>query len=88
LSIEDLQFFKECLFPSGSPFDFFGIRRRKSSFPEPFYFIEVKSRKLSHLGLSPNQRKFMEEVKGKFGILILHIKLEPQGVRVKYISPK
>lgn len=88
LSIEDLQFLKECLLPYGTPFDFFGIRRRKSSFSEPFYFIEVKSRKLSHLGLSPNQRKFMEKVKGKFGILILHIKIEPQGVRVKYLLPK
>jgi hypothetical protein len=95
LSPEELQLLKECLsdfIPYEPALDLFGIKKPTTSFSfsKPFYFIEVKSvsKKSSGINLNRSQKSFIEDVKSRFGILILHIRVEPHEIIVRYLSPK
>ncbi len=87
LSEDELQFLKELITIQRPTFDFLGITKPSSSFSRPFYFIEVKSSKSGNPRLTSSQKKFIENVKEKFGILVFHIEIEPNGVEVKFFSP-
>jgi hypothetical protein len=93
LTPEESQLLKGCLLNNSIfALDLFGIKKPTASFSSPkrFYFIEVKSiTKISGgINLSHPQKNFIEEVKDKFGILILHFKVEPHEVTVRYLLPK
>lgn len=92
LSDDELQFLKELITTQTPTFDFLGVTKPNSSFSRPLYFIEVKSRSAKtnagYARVSPVQRKFIEKVKEKFGILIFLIELKPDKVIVKFFSPK
>ena len=93
LTPEESQLLRDCLVDESIfALDLFGITKPTASFsfPKTFYFIEVKSisKKFGTVYLSPLQKRFIEKAKGKFGILITHIKVEPHDVTVRYLSPK
>jgi hypothetical protein len=93
LTSEESQLLRDCLVDESIfALDSFGITKPTASFsfPKTFYFIEVKSisKKFGTVYLSPRQKRFIEEAKGKLDILILHIKVEPHEVTVRYLSPK
>jgi transcriptional regulator with XRE-family HTH domain len=92
LSDDELQFLKELITTQTPTFDFLGVTKPNSSFSRPLYFIEVKSRSAKtnagYARVSPVQRKFIEKVKEKFGILVFLIELKPDKVIVKFFSPK
>jgi hypothetical protein len=93
LTPEESQLLRDCLvYESIFALDLFGITKPTASFsfPKTFYFIEVKSisKKFGTVYLSPLQKRFIEKAKGKFGILITHIKVEPHEITVRYLSPK
>ncbi|MCX9025801.1 MAG: hypothetical protein OIN85_06870 [Candidatus Methanoperedens sp.] len=88
LSDDELQFLKELITTQTPTLDFLGITKPNSSFSRSFYFVEVKSSKSGFARASPVQKKFIEKVKEKFGILIFQIELKPDKVTVKFFSPK
>ena len=90
LSTEESHFLRECIIIHSNSLDLFGIKKANSSFSKPFYFIEVKSisKKFGRPRLTYGQERFIEYAKEKFGILILHIKVEPNEVVVRFLSPK
>ncbi|MEA2032416.1 MAG: hypothetical protein U9N41_02405 [Euryarchaeota archaeon] len=90
---EESQLLRDCLVDESIfALDSFGITKPTASFsfPKTFYFIEVKSisKKFGTVYLSPRQKRFIEEAKGKLDILILHIKVEPHEVTVRYLLPQ
>lgn len=89
LTTEESQFLRECLITHPNTLDLLGFKKTNSSFPKPFYFIEVKTttKMFGHPKLTFGQEKFIEKAKDKFGILILHIKVEPDKAVVKFLSP-
>jgi len=87
---EDLKFKKEDIsekieYPL---FDFLAFPTKESKFEKPFYHVEVKASKSRNFRLTSAQRKDMEKMVGKVGIILAIVDVHnPEEIHVKYFEP-